>query len=122
MELPELPDDAVDARLAEIKAMKIPGVPEAPFSRAAPEVPHIDSTRPRVLRPDTSDPSNYRGLGVGISAGYTLIGAMILGFGLGYLFDRLTGNTYGAVVGALFGAVLGIGAVFYLINRSERRR
>ena len=52
-----------------------------------------------------------------MTAAYSLVGAMAVGFGLGWLYDRSTGSSAGAPVGALLGCVLGIVSAVILIFR-----
>ncbi len=111
MDLPHLPDD-------EDLRKKIDQVNAPSSVSRMPEVPHIEINRPQ--KPATNGTPgnyNYRGLGIGMSAAYSLVGSMIVGFGLGWAFDKLTHNNYGQAIGALLGSVLGIASAIFLINR-----
>ena len=110
MELPELPDD--DGLRAKIERVTSPST-----SYKLPDVPELKIERPK--KPGSNGMPgdyNYRTIGIGMSAAYSLVGSMIVGFGLGWLFDHFTYSIYGQVVGSVFGAVLGIVAAIFLIN------
>ncbi len=111
MELPELPDDK------ELRA-KIDKVTQGPVASRMPDVPEMNINRP-AKKTVTGTPGsyNYRGLGIGMSAAYSLLGSMVVGFGLGWAFDKYTHNNYGMVVGSLLGSVLGIVSAIWMINQ-----
>src|SRR5476651_1260360 len=89
MELPELPDD-------EGLRAKIEHVTNQTSSFKMPDPPEIKFNRPKGPKTDgTPGNYNYKSLGLGMSAAYSLIGAMIVGFGLGWVFDKATHSTYG---------------------------
>jgi F0F1-type ATP synthase assembly protein I len=111
MELPELPDD-------EGLREKIERVTNPAGSYKMPDPPEIELKRPKTATSDGSRGNyNYKTLGIGMSAAYSLIGSMIVGFGLGWLFDRATHSNYGQVIGAVAGSILGIVTAIVLINR-----
>jgi len=107
------PDDEVETKFKAISDR----LDEAQAKRKLPDVPEWNYKRPKSNRGNSSDPSNYRGLGIGISIGYTLVGCMVLGWGIGWLIDRQSGgNSYQAFM-ALGGCIVGIGMAFWLMNR-----
>lgn len=111
MELPDLPEDG--ALRAKIEHVTHPST-----SFKLPDPPEIPIKMPKVVKADgTPGNYNYRSLGIGMSAAYSLIGAMGVGFGLGWLFDRATHSDYGQPIGAVIGAILGIAMAMMLINR-----
>jgi len=116
MELPELPED-------EALREKIQKVTQGTAPSRMPDVPELNFNRPKN-NPLSGSPSsyNYRGLGIGMSAAYSLIGSMIVGFGLGWLFDKATHNNYGIVIGSLAGSVLGIVASIWMINQEGPKK
>ena len=71
-----------------------------------PPPPDWDYQRPTTARDPKADPHNYRGLGIGITAGYTLIGAMIAGWLVGWLFDLKSHGLEGQAFGALGGCIV----------------
>ena len=87
-----------------------------------PEVPELNIPK-RVSSSTATDgiPGNYnyRGLGIGMSAAYSLVGAMIVGFGLGWGYDRIFHTIYGQVIGSLLGSVLGITTSIFIINKDS---
>jgi F0F1-type ATP synthase assembly protein I len=111
MELPELPDD-------EALKAKIEHVTNPASTHKFPDPPDIKLNRPKKPSADgTPGNYNYRTLGIGMSAAYSLVGSMIVGFGIGWLYDRATHGTYGQPIGAVLGAIFGIVAAMALINR-----
>jgi hypothetical protein len=83
-------------------------------ARSFPEPPEVD-LKGRTVR---KDPANYKGLGIGISIAYVLVGSMALGWVVGWLVDRRTGGTAGQAFGALAGCVVGIGMTFWLMSKN----
>jgi F0F1-type ATP synthase assembly protein I len=110
MELPELPEDA-DLR-AKIDHVTNPSGPSR-----MPDVPELVVNRPKKASTNGTPGSyNYRGLGIGMSAAYSLVGSMIVGFGIGWAYDKATHSSYGQPIGAMLGAIFGIVAAMWLIN------
>lgn len=60
-----------------------------------------------------------RGLGLGLSVAYTIIGLPVFGYGVGWLISRSTGSTTVAGFGMLIGAVLGIAVAIVMLNRQQ---
>ncbi len=121
-ELGVLGDDADEADpLAErIKAIKEPAGTAA--SRL-PEVPDWEFNRPKL--PGQRDPEKgdaYLGVGVGLSVAYTLIGAILVGFGIGWLIDRSSHGYIGQALGTLLGAIAGIAGAVFTIVRAQKGR
>lgn len=113
-ELPEPPsDDEIERRMDEMRR-RVSGAGKSAF----PEPPDFNVNRPSMMRKRQEDEHGYRGLGIGLTAAYALVGMMILGFVVGWLID---GRTTGAATafGGLLGTVLGIGFVLWLINRDS---
>jgi F0F1-type ATP synthase assembly protein I len=67
-----------------------------------------------------SDREAARGLGVGLSVAYMIIGLPLVGYGIGYLIDRQTGNTVASGLLTVLGAALGVGMAVWTVNRSQR--
>lgn len=64
-----------------------------------------------------SDRESARGLGVGLSVAYTIIGLPLFGYGVGYLIDNSTGGEAAKGIAMMIGAVAGIGMAFVILNR-----
>src|SRR5688500_11504173 len=90
-ELPPEEADDFELKLREIedKAESIKA------SSRMPEPPEWDYKRPKPKIDPGTDPSNYKGLGTGISVAYALVGCMILGFAIGWVYDRSAGGVGG---------------------------
>jgi hypothetical protein len=117
LKTPEMPNtDEIDQQLrrfsdkvASTGGTRMPNPPDWNYKRSSSGRPH------------DSDPNNYRGLGVGISAAYFLVGAMAAGFGIGWLIDKSIGASQtGTAIGGLLGCVVGIAGVVWMINRGNR--
>jgi F0F1-type ATP synthase assembly protein I len=65
---------------------------------------------------------SYRGLGVGLTVAYTIIGFPLLGMGIGWLVDRNDPARMSIGIGALIGSVVGVGAAIWMLNRHQSRR
>lgn len=74
-----------------------------------------------VNRKLASDREAARGLGIGISIAYTIIGLPLFGAGVGWLVDSRLGVDFWKGIGVLIGAILGIGMAFYMINRRNNQ-
>lgn len=113
-ELPEPPsDDEIERRLETMRA-RVSSAGKSAF----PEPPDFKVDRPPMMRKRPEDEHGYRGLGIGLTAAYALVGMMILGFVVGWLIDGRVAGT-GTAFGGLLGTVLGIGFVLWLINRDS---
>jgi hypothetical protein len=109
------PDNEFDAKLKEIEAKA-----KSLRNRGAfPDPPDWNYKR-RKRKDDGDDGSNARGLGIGISAAYALVGCMFGGFGVGYLIDRATGGEIAQPIGATIGVMIGVASTFILINRTGK--
>lgn len=63
------------------------------------------------------DPKTARGMGVGLSAAYAIIGLPLVGAGLGWLIDRALGTTFIIAILAVAGL---IGGMFHAVQLSNR--
>ena len=76
-----------------------------------PDPPEWNYKRPKTSMGKETD-IDYKGVGLGFSVLYALIGPLLVGFGIGWLIDNRTGGSTGRIWGAMIGAVCGlIGAV-----------
>ena len=107
-------EDDLDARLSEFDervkkagTTRMPDVPEWSYKR----------TSPKQVIPET----DHRGLGIGMTAAYILVGGMFVGWLVGFGIDRIAHSSpVGQAVGGFLGAVLGVGYVIVLANREGR--
>ena len=108
------PKDELAARLAAIEE-------KAKHLKAGsrmPDPPEWNYKRPASMRKKVED-NGYRGLAVGLSIAYSLVGCMLLGWFLGWLVDRARGggSAGGQAIGGLFGCILGMVSAIWLMNR-----
>lgn len=66
-----------------------------------------------------SDAESARGLGVGLSIAYTILGTPLLGLGIGWVLDNRYQSTVFKGIGTVSGAVLGIILAFWMMNRKN---
>ncbi|HEY0866571.1 MAG TPA: AtpZ/AtpI family protein [Fimbriimonas sp.] len=114
MELPDLPEEELESREREIES-------RIDRKEELPEVPEWEFKRPKIPGQPSDDGGSHRGMAIGLSAGYTLMGPPIAGWFIGMLIDRSVGGNSYQMYGTLIGAVLGlIGAVFILQRLNDR--
>lgn len=68
-----------------------------------------------------SDRDSARGLGVGLSIAYTLIGLPLLGLAIGWYLDSGSGGQTYKGIGAVAGTALGIVMTVILLSRADRQ-
>ena len=101
---------AFDERLKAARAGAMPEPPEWNFQR--PKIPGQNDHKDQVA---------YVGLGVGISVGYTMIGCVVVGWGIGKLIDMKSGGMTGQGFGTMIGALVGlIGGVFMILRAQSK--
>ena len=61
-----------------------------------------------------------RGLGVGLTIAYMIIGLPLLGAGIGWLIDGRAGGTMWIGIGTVIGGVLGVFAAISIMNRENK--
>lgn len=113
------PDDAIDAERERLERNVSEAVPELPnfddrlarLEQAAREARgRHETVKHEQARKQTSDGESARGLGIGLTVAYAILGMPLLGAGLGWLIDRQMGTsnymgilcTIGAIVGVVF--------------------
>jgi F0F1-type ATP synthase assembly protein I len=79
-----------------------------------------DNQKREESRKQENDRDSARGLGIGLSIAYTLIGCPILGLIIGFLLDGPTGMTY-KNWGVGLGSLLGIAMTFMLLAKANRK-
>ncbi len=129
MELPDMPDDEVDARLEEIKGRGRMSMPEVPLGEEALKELERRTTQARVTHTKAqgdvanrraSDAKAAKGLGIGLAIAYGLIGLPILGLGIGFLLQKAIGGPWVAI-GVTVGFVGGIAFAMYVNARESDR-
>lgn len=130
MELSNLPDEEVDARLDDLKQRTASGLPEVPsdldarMSRFESRTAAAKNVHRQAKGEEQSrlanDTKAARGLGIGLAAAYALIGLPLVGALLGFLLARVAPGPWIAL-GAVVGFVGGIAFVVYLSGREGNR-
>ena len=126
MELPEMPDDEVDARLAEISSRPIGELPSfddhltSLESRTTKARGVHDKAKNTEAGRVESDRKASRGLGIGMAMAYTMIGLPLLGIVLGYLLNKVVPGPWIAV-GVVAGFIAGVAFALFLGNREKDR-
>lgn len=101
-------DEAFDERLRELE------------SRAEKHRIVREAARAKTQRQQSKDADSARGLGVGMTIAYAILGMPLVGAGLGWLLDERLGVKIWMGIGMLLGAVAGIGFAVLTINRVNR--
>lgn len=101
-------DEAFDERLRELE------------SRAEKHRVVREAARAKTQRQQSKDADSARGLGVGMTIAYAILGMPLVGAGLGWLLDERLGVKIWMGIGMLLGAVAGIGFAVLTINRVNR--
>lgn len=68
-----------------------------------------------------SDGESSRGLGVGLSVAYTILGMPMLGAGVGWFVDKQTRMSVFLGLGTVAGAVLGVVFALVILSRHQDR-
>jgi len=71
-------------------------------------------------RRQKGEQDSSRGLGVGLTIAYTIIGLPLFGAAIGWFVDGRTGGTTWVGVGTVIGAVLGVIAAISIMNRENK--
>ena len=126
MELPDMPDDEVDARLAEISSRPVGDLPQFadPLDALERRAAQGRALHSKAMNADSrkldSDRRATKGLGVGMAMAYTMLGLPLLGLGLGYLLNRVFPGPWIAL-GVVAGFVAGVAFALALGNREKDR-
>lgn len=115
---PGLSDEELEARAEDLMA-------RARVSHKLPEVPDWDYKRPKESKnplDPVSDGGSTRGLGVGLSMAYVMLGSVILGFGAGWLLDNATHQQmlWKPILG-FGGTILGLVSTLIMLSREGNR-
>jgi F0F1-type ATP synthase assembly protein I len=99
--------NAFDEKVKKAGATRMPEVPDWSYKRSVP----------KQITPG----ADHRGLGIGMTAAYILVGGMFVGWLAGFGIDHLLHSApAGQAIGGLIGAGLGVGYVIVLANREAR--
>lgn len=107
VEIPGELDEEFDERMQKLE------------EKAAAHRAMRENVKKEEARKTKSDREAAKGLGIGLSVAYTIIGLPVFGYGVGWLIARQTGSTTVAGFGMLIGAVLGIAAAILMLNRHQ---
>jgi len=140
-ELKHLEGAEADAKLAELEARlhqisdRISGTPAEPVpvseaSDLSDRLHHIEQSAKtyRIQQKEAGqksdqvlkqDAESYRGLGVGLTIAYTILGFPMLGIGIGWLIDRNNPGGSAMGIGAIVGSFVGVGAAVWMLNRQS---
>jgi hypothetical protein len=109
------------ARLrAEAGAKDGPLEPTPILQSELPDVPEWEFKKREIPGQLKVDTGSYLTLGVGLSAGYSLIGSTVFGWLIGKLIDQ-NGGFLAQAIGTLLGAILGLVSSVILIIRAQAK-
>lgn len=124
-------EDDLRARFPDVEADERLRVPQG---SALPQVPQVEFSRPRLPQPDPEAPisglgpikGDLRGMGEASTIGMTLVFAIGIGAGLGYLVDKFvfggrSATPWGLIVGFLMGTASGFINLVRVTNRLNER-
>ncbi len=72
-------------------------------------------------RTQVRDRDSARGLGIGLSIAYTIIGMPLAGAGLGWLLDRALGTQTFVGIGVLVFGALGMFVALFVLSRNDKK-
>ena len=87
--------------------------------RAEDEKVRREKIRAQEAKKNASIAEDAKGLGVGMTVAYTIIGLPLAGAGIGWLLDREAGGRVFITFGTLLGAALGIAMAVFILNREN---
>ena len=124
MELPEMPDEAVDAQLEAMKSRSFGELPsvDAQFDSlekraSAARLTHAKAKNDEPSR-IASDRRASRGLGIGMAMAYTMLGLPLLGIIIGFLINKVSPGPWIAI-GVVAGFIAGVVFALFLSNREK---
>jgi F0F1-type ATP synthase assembly protein I len=68
------------------------------------------------------DSESSRGLGIGMTVAYIIVGIPLAGAGLGYLIDKALKASIFMGIGTLIGAIIGISMTVVIVNREANKK
>ncbi len=99
--------DDFDERLGELE------------KRATASKAKHERSKARVEAARASDRESAKGLGVGLSIAYVIIGMPLAGFGLGFLIDRQLGTTGWQGGLGLTASFIGVGYAAWMLQKTS---
>lgn len=110
-QIEESHDDELENRLRQVEQSAAKG--QAHLRRAIP--------KPEEGGPTSGmSPEQGRNLGVGLTIAYAILGAPLVGFGIGLLIDQATKGVFWRGALGLLGCCLGVGYAMVVANRSAK--
>jgi F0F1-type ATP synthase assembly protein I len=101
-------EDDFDSRFADLEA------------RAKASKTTQQRRESRVAAEQKSDRESARGLGIGLSIAYTILGVPLGFFGIGYLIDKASGTTIWQNALGLTGCALGVGTAIWMAQKANK--
>lgn len=124
-DLPELPEDKIPQLAPTPELPKVPDFDERlrDLEARAQAAKDRRETKARTeARRLASDAESNRGLGIGLTVAYAIIGLPLFGIGVGYAIDSANGTTIFRGFGALVGSILGIVGAVVILNRQQNQK
>ena len=124
MELPDMPDEAVDAQLEDMKSRSFGDLPnvDAQFDSLEKRASAARQTHAKAKNADSSrigsDGRAARGLGIGLAMAYTVLGLPLFGLVVGYLLNRVVPGPW-IPIGVVVGFIAGVVFAVFLSNREK---
>ncbi|MHB8634931.1 MAG: AtpZ/AtpI family protein [Fimbriimonadaceae bacterium] len=98
---------AFDERVKKAGSVRMPDPPDWNYKRSA--------------KKQITPGADHRGLGIGMTAAYILVGGMFVGWLAGFGVDHLAHSApTGQAIGGFLGAAFGVGYVIVLANRAAK--
>lgn len=127
MELPDMPDEEVEARLDAMTSSSRASMPDVPMSEDILRDLETRASKARTVHQKAkggepsrieSDRRASKGLGIGLAMAYTMIGLPLVGALVGFLLNRVFPGPWIAV-GVVVGFVAGVAFALFLGNRER---
>lgn len=122
--LPELPEDKIPQLAPTPELPKMPDFDDRlrDLEARAQAAKDRRETKARTeARRIASDAESHRGLGIGLTVAYAIIGVPLFGILVGYALDSAAGTNVYKGLGALLGSILGIAGAVIILNRQQNQ-
>jgi F0F1-type ATP synthase assembly protein I len=122
--LPELPEDKIPQLAATPNLPKVPDFDERLRdleSRAQAAKDRRESKARTEARRLANDAESHKGLGLGLTVAYAIIGVPLFGILVGYGLDSANGTNMFKGMGALVGSICGIIGAVVILNRQNQK-
>lgn len=73
-------------------------------------------------RTQVADQASAKGLGIGLTVAYTIVGLPLAGAGIGWAVDRWLGTNGGVGIGVILGMVLGMTMALVMLSRMNQEQ